>query len=184
MRLEAIAERERVLVEWQPFLLGVIFQDAGYPTSPNLMMPAKTDYMWTDIARRATSRGHTFARPTPFPQSSVLAARVALALPLRDRPTFSRAVFAELFERGADITERETVARAAAEAGFDADALLAAATTPEIKAALRTNVETARSLGLFGAPTFVTSDKALFWGDDRMEDALAWEKTGSLPMGG
>lgn len=184
MRLDDVAARARVPVEWQPFLLGPIFQDAGYATTPNLMMPQKAQYMWADIGRRAASRGRAFVKPETFPQSSVLAARVALALPQHQRPAFSRAVFAELFERGSKITERSVVARAAEEAGLDSEALLAAAQTPEIKAALRENVETARALGLFGAPTFVTTDKALFWGDDRMDDALSWERTGSLPAVG
>ena len=184
MRLEDVAARARVRVEWQPFLLGPIFQDAGYATTPNLMMPQKAQYMWADIGRRAASRGRAFVKPETFPQSSVLAARVALALPQHQRPAFSRAVFAELFERGSIITERSVVARAAEEVGLDSEALLAAAQTPEIKSALRENVETARGLGLFGAPTFVTTDGALFWGDDRMDDALSWERTGSLPAVG
>ena len=125
MRLEDVAARARVRVEWQPFLLGPIFQDAGYATTPNLMMPQKAQYMWADIGRRAASRGRAFVKPETFPQSSVLAARVALALPQHQRPAFSRAVFAELFERGSIITERSVVARAAEEVGLDSEALLA-----------------------------------------------------------
>ena len=29
-------------------------------------------------------------------------------------------------------------------------------------------------IGLFGAPSFVTPDGELFWGNDRLEDALEW----------
>jgi 2-hydroxychromene-2-carboxylate isomerase len=31
-------------------------------------------------------------------------------------------------------------------------------------------------LGIFGAPTFVTPDGELFWGNDRLENAIAWAK--------
>ncbi|HNE59757.1 MAG TPA: DsbA family protein, partial [Ottowia sp.] len=31
----------------------------------------------------------------------------------------------------------------------------------------------ARSLGIFGVPTFVVGSE-IFWGHDRMEDAFAW----------
>jgi 2-hydroxychromene-2-carboxylate isomerase len=31
----------------------------------------------------------------------------------------------------------------------------------------------ARALGIFGSPTFV-ADGELFWGDDRLEDAIDW----------
>lgn len=39
--------------------------------------------------------------------------------------------------------------------------------------ALRAQVEEATQMGLFGAPTFVVG-KELFWGNDRLEDALDW----------
>lgn len=35
----------------------------------------------------------------------------------------------------------------------------------------------ARALGIFGAPTFVVGDQ-LFWGDDRLEDAISFAKRG------
>ena len=39
--------------------------------------------------------------------------------------------------------------------------------------------DTARSLGIFGAPTFVVGEQ-LFWGDDRLEDAISWLKHGRV----
>lgn len=183
MRLEDVAAQANVPVLWQPFLLGPIFKDLGYGGSPNLMAPAKADYMWADLARRAAQRGHGFQKPEPFPQRSVLAARAALALDPAERPAFSRAVFREIFERGNNIARTEVIAAAAAEAGHDGEALLAAAGEEAQKAALFAATDTAKSLQIFGAPSFVTTDGVLFWGDDRMEDALNWEKTGALPMG-
>jgi 2-hydroxychromene-2-carboxylate isomerase len=32
--------------------------------------------------------------------------------------------------------------------------------------------------GLFGAPSFIVGDE-LFWGNDRLETALAWANTGN-----
>lgn len=183
LRLEDVAARAKVPVLWQPFLLGPIFKEAGYDASPNLMSPAKADYMWTDLARRAAQRGHGFVKPDPFPQRSVLAARAALSLDPAERPAFSRAVFRQAFERGKNIARTEVIAEAAAEAGFDGEALLAAAGEETQKTALFAATDKAKALGIFGAPSFVTTDGVLFWGDDRMEDALAWEKTGALPMG-
>ena len=37
----------------------------------------------------------------------------------------------------------------------------------------------ARRLGIFGSPTFVV-DGELFWGDDRLEDAIVWRARGRL----
>src|SRR5438034_216531 len=42
------------------------------------------------------------------------------------------------------------------------------------KARLRTQTEQAERLGIFGAPSFTTTDGELFWGNDRLEQALRW----------
>ena len=181
MRMEAAAAAVSIPVIWQPFLLGPIFSEAGYDGSPNLMSAAKARYMWTDIGRRAAQRGLEFVTPEVFPQRSVLAGRAALALDNAARPAFTRAVFHEEFGNGRDVADPVAVADAARAAGLDAEGVLAGAGTPEVKAALFAAVEEAKALGIFGAPSFVTSDKMLFWGDDRLEDALSWEATGALP---
>ena len=55
---------------------------------------------------------------------------------------------------------------------LDAEALLARSETPETKQRLRQQTEEAQELGIFGAPSFLTKGE-LFWGDDRLEQALA-----------
>jgi len=37
----------------------------------------------------------------------------------------------------------------------------------------------AKRLGIFGAPTFATRGE-IFWGDDRLEDAVRWHAKGTL----
>jgi 2-hydroxychromene-2-carboxylate isomerase len=44
---------------------------------------------------------------------------------------------------------------------------------PVTKESLRRQTEEAVARGIFGAPTFVVGDE-LFWGNDRLEDAIAW----------
>jgi len=181
LRVEALAKDAGVAVVWQPFLLGPIFAEAGYGGSPNLMLATKAEYMWRDIARRAAHRGHEFARPADFPQKSVLAARAAIGVGEADRPAFSRAVFGEIFAQGRDIADPQTIRSAATTAGLDPAAVLEKAADPAVKETLFAAVERAKALGLFGAPSFVTEDGTLFWGDDRLADALHWARTGSLP---
>ena len=60
------------------------------------------------------------------------------------------------------------VARVLTEAGLDADALLQQATTPNIKAQLRSNTELAQAAGACGVPTFQV-DGGLIWGQDRLD---------------
>jgi 2-hydroxychromene-2-carboxylate isomerase len=44
-----------------------------------------------------------------------------------------------------------------------------------IKTRLREQTEEAQCLGIFGAPAFVVNGE-LFWGNDRLEQAIAWAK--------
>lgn len=57
--------------------------------------------------------------------------------------------------------------------------MLALAGSDEIGRAFQAATGEARALGLFGVPTFVTRGE-LFWGDDRLEDAIAWHRAGTL----
>lgn len=49
-----------------------------------------------------------------------------------------------------------------------------------VKNALRAATEEAQAAGVFGAPAFVTADGELFWGNDRLEQALDWAVAGHL----
>jgi 2-hydroxychromene-2-carboxylate isomerase len=54
--------------------------------------------------------------------------------------------------------------------------VLAAAGSDAIKQRLRVQTDEAQRLGLFGAPSFITADGELFWGNDRLEAALRWAR--------
>ena len=55
--------------------------------------------------------------------------------------------------------------------GQDAEAILAQAQGDGVKAHLRDNTARAQALGIFGAPSFTIGEE-LFWGNDRIEQAL------------
>jgi 2-hydroxychromene-2-carboxylate isomerase len=80
------------------------------------------------------------------------------------------------WEDGADLSDAATLGRLADGAGFDGQALLAAAVTPEIKHSLVEATARAAADGIFGVPTFRLGDE-LFWGGDRV-DALLWRLNG------
>lgn len=174
-RLEAAAAAAGLTVTWRPFLLGPIFAALGWPTSPFNLQPAKGRYMWRDMERTCARLGLPFRRPELFPQNSVLAARIAYALPDDGaRARFSRAVYRAEFGAGVNIGETGVIADILTEAGFAADAILARAAAPEIRQALRQATEAAQALGVFGAPMLTTDDDEMFWGNDRIDEAVAW----------
>ncbi len=78
MRIDALAGKAGVEVRFRPFLLGPIFKAQGWDTSPFNLFPAKGRHMWRDVERICAELKLPFRRPDPFPQASLLAARVAL----------------------------------------------------------------------------------------------------------
>ena len=79
MRIRPLAEAAGVTARFRPFLLGPIFKAQGWATSPFNLYPAKGRHMWRDLERLFADSNLPFRRPDPFPQHSLLAARVALA---------------------------------------------------------------------------------------------------------
>jgi len=179
LRIEAAAEAAGVTLRWRPFLLGPIFAAQGWTTSPFNLYPNKGRYMWRDVARRAGRAGLTIVKPETFPQNSLIAARLALAgREAGWMPVFSKALFRAEFCEGRNIAEEAVLSAALKEAGADPSNAFPLSRSEEVKGRLRAESELAKSLGIFGAPTFVTGDGELFWGDDRLEEALAWAQDG------
>src|SRR5262245_37386874 len=182
MRIGALAADPGVSVRFRPFLLGPIFKAQGWTTSPFNLYPAKGRHMWRDLERLCAEAGLPFRRPDPFPQNSLLAARVALAgleQALGDDfpgEEFCRAVFRAEFGEGRRIDDPDTIGDLLAQSGAQPDRALAAAQSNASKARLRAQTDEAQRLGLFGAPSFTTADGELFWGNDRLEAALRWAR--------
>ncbi|MEM6439912.1 MAG: 2-hydroxychromene-2-carboxylate isomerase [Pseudomonadota bacterium] len=175
LRARGAARAAGVALHWRVFLLGPIFGAQGLTDSPFNLFPAKGANMWRDMERQAAKHGlPSIVRPDPFPQNGLLASRCTTALPEAKRPAFAEAVFRAEFAEGRTISDPRVVAELLAGLGEDAEAVMGAARSAEVKAALRAETEAAQALGIFGAPTFVTEDGELFWGHDRMEDAFAW----------
>jgi 2-hydroxychromene-2-carboxylate isomerase len=179
MRIAPLARDAGVAVRFRPFLLGPLFKAQGWDTSPFNLYPAKGRHMWRDLERLCADLALPFRRPEPFPQNSLLAARVALVgLNAPWGEEFCRAVFRAQFADGRRIDDPAVPSDILARLQIDPAPVLDAARTDDNKAALRAQTDAAQRLGIFGAPAFVTADGELFWGNDRLERALAWARDG------
>lgn len=181
MRLDKLAAARGVEVEWRPFLLGPLFHaQQGMKDSPFNVVPIKGSYMWRDVERICEKYNLPFRRPRHFPQNGLMAARITLALDQKERPNFVKAVYQANFVHDRDISDLQILHAAARRAGLDPLEVLGAMKSETIKEQLRQETEAAADLGIFGAPSFVTADGELFWGNDRLEDALDWAVRGTL----
>ncbi len=176
-RIRPLAVEAKVQVRFRPFMLGPIFKAQGWDTSPFNLYEAKGRYMWRDLERLAAELSLPFRRPDPFPQNSLLAARVAVfGMEHGWGEDFSVEVYHAQFVEDGRIDEPHTITEILDRLNVDANAALEAAQSNEIKTRLRSEVEEAQRLGIFGAPSFTTSDGELFWGNDRLESALRWAR--------
>ncbi|HZD62506.1 MAG TPA: 2-hydroxychromene-2-carboxylate isomerase [Xanthobacteraceae bacterium] len=175
VRIGALAARAGVRVRFRPFLLGPIFKAQGWTTSPFNLYPEKGRYMWRDLERLCADLDVPFRRPDPFPQNSLLAARVTLiALDQGWGEAFCIAVFRAQFGDGRRIDDDGVLGDLLAALQIDPSPVLAAARSDANKTRLRAQTEEAQRLGLFGAPSLTTEGGELFWGNDQLEAALRW----------
>jgi 2-hydroxychromene-2-carboxylate isomerase len=175
-RIESVAAAVGVPVLWEPFLLGPIFAEQGWDDSPFNVYPAKGRYMWRDVERLCAKYRIPFARPSRFPRNGLLAARIACLAKAASEPwlrEFAQAVFRANFAEDRDIGDGTVIRSILDQLGQSGAQLIEQAQAPENKLRLREQTLRAKELGIFGAPSFAV-DAELFWGNDRLEDALAW----------
>jgi len=176
MRVEQAARAAGVPLAWRPFLLGPIFGSQGWNDSPFNVYPVKGRYMWRDLERVCAKHGVPLRRPSCFPRNGLLAARVALLGAGEPwGPDFVRAVYRANFAEDREISDRAVIASLLGEIAGNAADVLERAESRDNKDRLRAQTERATALGIFGAPSFVSRGE-LFWGNDRLEDALAWHR--------
>ncbi len=181
MRIDKAAAARGVEVVWRPFLLGPLFNvQQGLKDSPFNAYPVKGAYMWRDMERTCEKYALPFKRPHRFPQNGLLAARLTLALPHKQRPNFVKAVYQANFVHDRDISDNQILHAALRRAGLEPYEWLEALHSDALKQQLKDDTAKAADLGIFGSPSFVTEDGELFWGNDRIEDALDWAVCGTL----
>ena len=110
--------------------------------------------------------GQTPAWEDPAAQPDLLS--LAAGVVARDRvpeqfPAVHRALFAARHDQGGDLRDRDVVATALREAGVDADFVLAEVDAGWPSKVVRDEHERGvAELGVFGVPTFVIDDRAVF----------------------
>ncbi len=169
-------EAELEQPEWRPILLGGLFQALGRDSWGN--GPEREAGM-ADVERRAAEYGlPAIVWPEPWPGNTLTAMRAATFAKQTGRVvSFSLAAFRQAFAGGRDLTDPDNVAISGAACELHPRALLKAVETGGVKSALRAATEGAATAGVVGVPTVLVGDQP-FWGDDRLEEAVAAAASG------
>lgn len=163
-------EAELEQPEWQPILLGGLFQRFG--RSSWGQGPEREAGM-AEVELRASAYGLApIVWPDPWPGNMLTAMRVATFAKQTGRTvSFSLAAFRQAFAAGRDLSEPDNVMIAGAACELHPRALLKAVRTEIVKSALREATDGAAARGVEGVPALVVGER-VFWGDDRLEDGV------------
>ena len=176
-RLGQMEAASGVRFRWRPFSVLSIMQEMN--NIPFSTKPAKAAYMWRDIERRASFHGLSIGLPVPFPlKDSDLANRVAVLGETEGWCVdYVRATYRRWFVDGTEAGGEPNLSESLVEIGQDPARVVPLARSDTIGGAYDAATDEARRLNIFGVPTFVTRGE-VFWGDDRLEDAVAWHTDG------
>lgn len=178
MRIEEAAERASIEVRWRPFNVREIMIEQN--NIPFRGKPVKMQYMCRDIERRAARYGIPFNRIPTYPvDPENLANRVGvLAATEGWCPEYTRVTYRAWFLEDKPPGEPENLIATLRGLGTDPDAVVSRANSQEIRDKYDAETDLARSMGIFGSPTFAFGSE-IFWGDDRLDDAFEWCSLGS-----
>ena len=175
MRLPDLAKAAEVEFRWRPFdVRHIMFEQNNIPFRNK---PVKTAYMWRDIERRAENYGLRPLVPVPYPLRELVFANQVAILGTEEgwAEDYTRATYRRWFEAGQPPGEEPNLSQSLAEIGKDPDRVTQAARSDRVAKALERVTAEAMGLGIFGSPTFAVGSE-IFWGDDRIDDAIAWAK--------
>jgi 2-hydroxychromene-2-carboxylate isomerase len=179
MRVPNVQQETGVTFRWRPFNLGVLHQEMNY--TPFSDKPAKAAYMWRDVERRAGKYGIPVQVPVPYPAKNPrLANRVAIVgMQEGWGERFIQAAYRRWFQLSQETGSDPNLTESLREVGQDPPRVLERAQSDETAQILEAETNQARELGIFGGPNFVVGHE-LFWGDDRLEDAVSWLRYGRV----
>ena len=175
-RILEVEKKNQVKFTWKPFSVRAIMKEMNNIPFPKDKLN-KVNYMWRDIERRAKGYGFFAKTPVPYPLSEFdLANQIAiLGLEKGWGIDYVRLTYKKWFQEGKEPAIDPGITEVCRELNIDKDETISQANSKEIINNYNLNTNSARDNKIFGSPSFVVKNE-IFWGDDRMEDAVNWSK--------
>jgi 2-hydroxychromene-2-carboxylate isomerase len=173
LRIGPLAEAAGVSVRWRPFNVRPLMQENNVALRSEVR---KVHYMWRDVARRAALHGVPYVTQPVWPTDPQLLHNKVGMLAAEEGwiEPFTRASIMAWFTDGMAFGDEACLDHVLRQCRRELAPVLAAAQRDRIAALYEANTAEARRHGIFGSPSFVTEDGEVFWGDDRLEEAIAW----------
>ena len=175
-RILDVQKKNSVKFNWVPFSVREIMKEMN-----NIPFPKdkknKVDYMWRDIERRAEGYGFFAKTPVPYPLSEFDLANKLAILGLKEGwgIDYVRLTYKRWFQDGKEPATEPNISEICSELNIDKEQVISKANSEEIEKEYLANTDSARKNKVFGSPSFIVNSE-IFWGDDRMEDAITWSK--------
>ena len=175
-RILDVEKKHNIKFNWMPFSVRAIMKEMN-----NIPFPKdkknKVDYMWRDIERRADGYGFFAKTPVPYPLSEFDLANKLAILGLKEGwgVDYVRLTYKRWFQEGKEPATEPNISEICNELNIDKGQVISKANAEDIEKEYLANTESARNNKVFGSPSFIVNGE-IFWGDDRMEDAITWSK--------
>ena len=175
-RILDVEKNHQVKFNWKPFSVRAIMKEMNNIPFPKDKIN-KVNYMWRDIERRAENYGFFAKTPVPYPLSEFdLANQIAVyGLDEGWGVDYIRLTYKKWFQEGKEPAIDPSVSEICEKLKINKDEIILKAKSKEIENKYISNTKDARNNNIFGSPTFIVNNE-IFWGDDRMEDAIKWFK--------
>ena len=173
-RILDVENKHQVKFNWKPFSVRAIMKEMNNIPFPKEKMN-KVYYMWRDIERRAEGYGFFAKTPVPYPLSEFdLANQIAILGLEKDWGIdYIRLTYKKWFQEGKEPAIEPSISEVCNELKLNKDEISSEALKKEIQDKYEANTNSARENKIFGSPSFIVKNE-VFWGDDRMEDAIKW----------
>ena len=175
-RIIDVEKKHQVKFNWLPFSVRSIMKEMNNIPFPKEKMN-KVNYMWRDIERRAEGYGFFAKTPVPYPLTEFDLANKLAILGLKEGwgVDYIRLTYKRWFQEGKEPATEPNISEIFKELKIDKEKAIKDVNSSEIEKQYLKNTESARENKVFGSPSFIVNSE-IFWGDDRMEDAITWSK--------
>ena len=175
-RILEVEKKNQVKFSWKPFSVRAIMKEMNNIPFPKDKIN-KVNYMWRDIERRAEGYGFFAKTPVPYPLSEFdLANQIAVLGLTQDWGVdYVRLTYMKWFQEGKEPAIEPSITEVCNELKLDKEKIFKEAKSKKNVTKYELNTNLARKNKIFGSPTFVANNE-IFWGDDRLEDAIKWSK--------